>query len=325
MHDETMKEVEAPTDSAREPGLNRAADVLPRYSICIPNYNMADTLERALTSVLDQLDECYEVVVVDDGSTDESLQVLQSLAERYPILRVVSLKRDPKRKLGETRNITVTEARGEYVILHVDADDVWEPFIPDFVQVFHQLEACFQQDMLVSGQQINMGRRSFLQKYGPYRNLPRAQDIDLWWRLAADDAYLPLDHRVFRTRLRRDIKRTYLKEVADTWSRMIFDLASAEKSRRYVLQCFERIFRKTEVFSYKQRILRAVLVLPVYLKVNLSGKIDMPENLPNYRSFIAYRERKRGSFREILLREGCKPNFDLIEPNARFIFDLDER
>ena len=40
----------------------------PTYSVCVCNYNMAETLEVSLKSVLDQLDERYEVVVVDDGS-----------------------------------------------------------------------------------------------------------------------------------------------------------------------------------------------------------------------------------------------------------------
>ena len=53
-------------------------DSAPRYSVCVCNYNMADTLERAMTSVLDQLDRnLYEVVVIDDGSSDSSLDELE--------------------------------------------------------------------------------------------------------------------------------------------------------------------------------------------------------------------------------------------------------
>src|SRR3990172_7137573 len=114
-------------------GFPRGDVGMPTYSICICNYNMADTLERALVSVLDQVDRDYEILVIDDGSSDESVSILRALAGRYTALRVIELERDPKRRLGETRNISVREARGEYVILHVDTDDVWEPYIKDFV------------------------------------------------------------------------------------------------------------------------------------------------------------------------------------------------
>ncbi len=96
----------------------------PLYSVCVCNYNMADTLERAMTSVVEQLDNRFEVLVVDDGSTDESIHILKKLAEKYEIFRFISLNRDKSRLLGKTRNFSIREAKGEYVLLHIDADDV---------------------------------------------------------------------------------------------------------------------------------------------------------------------------------------------------------
>ena len=55
----------------------------PTYSVCICNYNMADTLEVSLRSVLDQLDERYEVIVIDDGSKDSSVEILENLSNAY--------------------------------------------------------------------------------------------------------------------------------------------------------------------------------------------------------------------------------------------------
>ena len=55
----------------------------PIYSICICNYNMAETLEAALKSVLDQLDDRYEVIVIDDGSTDSSKEKLHKISKEY--------------------------------------------------------------------------------------------------------------------------------------------------------------------------------------------------------------------------------------------------
>ena len=46
----------------------------PLYSVCICNYNMKEYLEISLKSILEQLDERYEVLVIDDGSNDGSLK-----------------------------------------------------------------------------------------------------------------------------------------------------------------------------------------------------------------------------------------------------------
>ena len=76
-----------------------------KYSVCICNYNMADTLEISLSSVLNQLDDRFEVLVIDDGSTDKSVDIIRMLKLKYNNLRLICLQRDKNRKLGETRNI----------------------------------------------------------------------------------------------------------------------------------------------------------------------------------------------------------------------------
>ena len=78
---------------------------------------------RSLKSVLDQLDNRYEVLVVDDGSNDCSQEKLHEISKNYENFRYIPLMRDSRRRLGETRNISIEAARGKYVILHVDADD----------------------------------------------------------------------------------------------------------------------------------------------------------------------------------------------------------
>lgn len=295
----------------------------PKYSVCICNYNMGDTIERALRSVLDQLDEQYEVLVVDDGSSDNSREVLARLSSAYSLLRVIELPRDRKRQLGETRNFSVREARGEYVILHVDADDVWEAYIRDFTAVFHRIEACLGRDVLVSGQQINIGKRDFLMRYGPYRNTHRAQDRDMWLRLAAVDAYIPLDHRVFRTRLPRPKKVQYFKSIRDTWFHMMYDLRRGTAVPRYIKGCLTGFLfpSKYGEMGFKVRLIRFLLILPAYIYSRFQEPLPPPENMRTHAEFVAYRERMRGTFRQIMERAGCDKELSFLSEPARSIFE----
>ncbi len=92
----------------------------PRVSIIIPVYNGAATIERALKSVFDQTFTDYEVVVVDDGSTDDTPAVLAKYGDK---LRVV---RQANRGLPAARNAAIAASRGELLAL-IDHDDEWLP------------------------------------------------------------------------------------------------------------------------------------------------------------------------------------------------------
>jgi GT2 family glycosyltransferase len=91
------------------------------FSIVIPTYNRVDVLSRALESVWGQRFTDYEVVVVDDGSTDGTQAYLRGLGNKVRIIR------QPNRGPGAARNIGVLEAKGDYVAL-LDSDDLWFPW-----------------------------------------------------------------------------------------------------------------------------------------------------------------------------------------------------
>ncbi|HZC45776.1 MAG TPA: glycosyltransferase [Candidatus Acidoferrum sp.] len=92
----------------------------PRVSVIIPVYNRADKIGRALQSVFAQTFTDYEIVVVNDGSTDDTASVLASYGEK---IRVVS---QANRGLSGARNAGIAVSRGEYVAL-LDDDDQWLP------------------------------------------------------------------------------------------------------------------------------------------------------------------------------------------------------
>lgn len=91
----------------------------PRVSVLIPCYNAGAYLGQALQSVLEQTYRDFEIIVVDDGSTDDSAAVAKSFACVRYIHKAHS-------GISATRNLAVQEARGEFVAF-LDADDLWAP------------------------------------------------------------------------------------------------------------------------------------------------------------------------------------------------------
>lgn len=92
-------------------------------SVVVPTYNYVNYLPRALDSIISQVQADMEIVVVDDGSTDGTVELLQRYADQVPCLRVL---RQANAGAGAARNAGIRAARGAYV-LPLDADDELMP------------------------------------------------------------------------------------------------------------------------------------------------------------------------------------------------------
>lgn len=105
---------------------------MPFFSIIIPTYNRARLLEQTLASVFAQEETDYEVLVVDDGSSDDTLETLARYGERVRVFQ--QRNAGP----GAARNLGIQEARGEYVAF-LDSDDLWFPWtLATFRQVLRE-------------------------------------------------------------------------------------------------------------------------------------------------------------------------------------------
>ncbi len=94
----------------------------PRISVVIPTYNRARDLERALASVLGQTFDDFEVLVVDNHSTDDT----QTVIARFADSRVSLYNIDNEGVVAKSRNLGIRLARGEFVAF-LDSDDWWTP------------------------------------------------------------------------------------------------------------------------------------------------------------------------------------------------------
>ena len=91
-----------------------------KVSVIIPNYNYAHYVGAAIESVLNQTYPDIEIVVVNNGSTDNSLEVLSKYAGKICLVNQENLGQSGSRKSG------LNSATGDYIAF-LEADDTWDP------------------------------------------------------------------------------------------------------------------------------------------------------------------------------------------------------
>lgn len=97
---------------------------VPTISVVIPLFNRAGSIAATVESVLAQTVQVHEIVIVDDASRDNSVEVARALAARYPQVRLIALEQNGGG--GRARNAGIDAAAGEWLAL-LDSDDLWMP------------------------------------------------------------------------------------------------------------------------------------------------------------------------------------------------------
>lgn len=123
----------------------------PLVSIVIPNYNCGDFLAECLDSVIAQDYRNLEIIVVDDGSTDNSKHVLISYIDRIRLISTAN------QGAAAARNVGISNAKGKFIAF-LDSDDVWEPNKIDLQVKKMVAEGC---DLIYcSGKDFNANEKS---------------------------------------------------------------------------------------------------------------------------------------------------------------------
>jgi len=185
---------------------------MPKVSIIIPAYNRLPMLKEAVDSVLVQDFEDFELIVVDDGSTDGTAQEMERYGGRVKVFR-----HPENRGVSAARNRGILHARGKYIAF-LDSDDLWVKgklkIQVAFLDDNPQYPLCYADEIWIrKGKRVNpmlkhakysgwifekclplctispssaMMRKSLFQKVGLFDEaLPVCEDYDFWLRVSA--------------------------------------------------------------------------------------------------------------------------------------------
>lgn len=104
-----------------------------KYSIIVPVFNAGGKLHKSIGSVINQTFSDWELIAVDDGSTDNSLSILTEIAQREPRIKVYHQRNAGP---GAARNYAISKSHGDYITF-LDADDYWED---DFLKCINEVQ-----------------------------------------------------------------------------------------------------------------------------------------------------------------------------------------
>lgn len=184
---------------------------MPKVSVIIPTFNRADKLSRAVSSVLNQSFTDFELIVVDDGSTDQTTRVMAPFRSQ-----VVYLRFPFNQGVSAARNLGLQKASSS-LIAFLDSDDYWLPqklaVQVDFFDRHPEAQICQTEEIWIrKGRRVNprkkhlkpsgdifaqslklclispsavMLRRTLFDEVGGFdEDLPACEDYDLWLRIA---------------------------------------------------------------------------------------------------------------------------------------------
>ena len=124
-------------------------------TLAIPVFNMEQYLPRCIDALLAQTDQDFEILLVDDGSTDGSAALCDGYAAAHPdLVRVVH---KPNGGLSSARNAGIEAAKGEFITFP-DPDDWAEP---EYVQTFLELLEQYQTDLVCTGFWVDEGEKQY--------------------------------------------------------------------------------------------------------------------------------------------------------------------
>jgi glycosyltransferase involved in cell wall biosynthesis len=176
--------------------------IQPNISVILSTYNRAKYLDDCINSVLEQTIQDWELIIVDDGSQDNTFEIINTYVQEFSNIRYL---KHQNRKAGYARNAGIQASFGEYITF-IDSDDTYKPHHLEsrleFMQAHPDIDliegGCeiaeeffvpdyFQPNQIISIKECVLGatffgkRQVFFELKG-FNNIPYGEDTDFWYR-----------------------------------------------------------------------------------------------------------------------------------------------
>jgi glycosyltransferase involved in cell wall biosynthesis len=260
---------------------------------------MSETIEKAVESVAKQIPkENFEILILDGGSDDGSIDKINSLADNYSHVRSKLLEPDQNRYLGKDRQLSFQAAKGENVIFQVDTDDVYKDIITDFILIYEKLQDSENtaEDFILCAHNIVIAPREYMLENG-FRNMKGAEDSDLYQRaLSRDEIYFinleePICEQVGYEKGKKRLMSRFIDE-------QVCYLQSSHGIIDYLYWIISRCKRTTD-YTIKRRIFE-IIILPYSFLISLrASSYQTPEPYEKRWVLQEYKEENSLNIREI--------------------------
>ncbi|MFN4365069.1 glycosyltransferase family 2 protein [Chryseobacterium hispalense] len=259
-----------------------------KVSVIVPVYNVENYLAKCLDSLIRQTHQNMEILVVNDGSTDQSEQIISDYAQKYPD------KIKPFHKenggLSDARNFGIDRATGDYIGF-VDSDDYVSP------SMFQEMAALAEKhdaEMVICNIRKVNQHGKIIQKLTQVPNMPEKIDLENNFSVFSDISYFACN-KLFRKNLfneKRFKKNVHFEDI-QLIPQLLLDCKTIAQTQNFHYQYLERTDSITKTHTEKGLdILKAVEDVETYFKTTKYS--DKDRELRNFQifegvySFIAY-------------------------------------
>ena len=156
---------------------------MPKVSVVVPVYNVANYLEKCLNSLVQQTLHDIEIVVVNDGSTDDSQTIIDAFATKYP--GKIKAYSKPNGGLSDARNFGIDRCTGDYLGF-VDSDDY---VATEMFSTMLSLAQKHDAEMVICNLQKVNEKGEITQKLTQIPNMPERMDLKSNFSIFSDVSY----------------------------------------------------------------------------------------------------------------------------------------
>ncbi|MEC3877506.1 glycosyltransferase family 2 protein [Chryseobacterium salviniae] len=259
-----------------------------KVSVIVPVYNVEKYLAKCLDSLIKQTHQNIEILVVNDGSTDRSEEIIQDYVQKYPDKIKAFHKKNGG--LSDARNFGIDNAAGEYIGF-VDSDDYVNSQM--FEEMVTLAEKHHAEMVICNIQKVNQ-QGKILQKLTQIPNMPEKIELENNFSVFSDISYFACN-KLFKRNLLNEkrFKKNIHFEDIQLIPQLLLDCTTIAQTQNYHYQYLERTNSISKTHTEKGLdILKAVEDVEEYFKTTkYSDKVQTLKNfqiLEGVYSFLAY-------------------------------------